>query len=199
MIGWFKNQELARKLILINFILIVLPLSIMGYFAFTRFAATLEQKVGDYQLQTLKQLTLNIDTYMAELDRLTLMPYQYEQIIAFLESKRMIGQALTLEEIKQLNSFVSQVFLNGRIDIVGVSLFGESGASYVVLPESQYVTNYRLDENAEWLKTSRSAMDNPHLLRPIIFNRRAARFILFSRLRGAAQLRYGEKARLYCH
>jgi len=152
MIGWFKNQELARKLILINFILIVLPLSVMGYFAFTRFASTLEQKVGDYQLQTMKQLTLNLDTYMAELDRLTLMPYQYEQITAFLESKRVQGQALTLEEIKQLNSFVSQVFLNGRIDIVGVSLFGESGASYVVLPESQYVTTYRLDENAQWLQ-----------------------------------------------
>ncbi|MEV5027554.1 cache domain-containing sensor histidine kinase [Paenibacillus sp. LPE1-1-1.1] len=151
-IGWFKNQELARKLILINFILVVLPLSVMGYFAFTRFAGTLEQKVGDYQLQTLKQLTLNLDTYMAELDRLTLMPYQYEQIITFLESKKFHGQALTLEEIKQLNSFVSQVFLNGRIDIVGVSLFGENGASYVVLPESQYVTTYRLDENAQWLK-----------------------------------------------
>ncbi|CAM4320319.1 two-component system sensor histidine kinase YesM [Paenibacillus endophyticus] len=152
MIGWFKNQELARKLILINFILVMLPLSIMGYFAFSRFAATLEQKVGDYQQQTMKQLTLNLDTYMAELDRLTLMPYQYEPIIAFLESKRDQGQALTLEEIKQLNGFVSQVFLNGRIDIVGVSLFGESGASYVVLPESQYVTTYKLDENAKWLK-----------------------------------------------
>ncbi|WP_424766441.1 cache domain-containing sensor histidine kinase [Paenibacillus sp. sgz302251] len=152
MIRWFGNQELARKLIIINFILIVLPLSVMGYFAFSRFAQALEQKVGDYQLQTLKQLTLNLDTYMAELDRLTLMPYQYEQIIAFLESKREQGQALTLEEIKELNSFVSQVFLNGRIDIVGVSLFGESGASYVVLPESQYVTSYKLDENAQWLR-----------------------------------------------
>lgn len=152
MIWWFRNQELARKLMIINFILIVMPLSVMGYFAFTRFAATLEQKVGDYQLQTLKQLTLNLDTYMTELDRLTLMPYQYEKIIAFLESKREQGQPLTLDEIKQMNSFVSQVFLNGRIDIVGVSLFGEGGASYVVMPESQYVTTYSLDENAEWLK-----------------------------------------------
>ncbi|MBD2868051.1 sensor histidine kinase [Paenibacillus arenilitoris] len=152
LIWWFRNQELARKLIIINFILIVLPLCVMGYFAFSRFAATLEKKVGDYQLQTMKQLTLHLDTYMSELDRLTLMPYQYEPIIAFLESNREQGQPLTLEEIKQLNAFVSQVFLNGRIDIMGVSLFGERGASYVVLPESQYVTTYRLDENAGWLK-----------------------------------------------
>ncbi|RIX59458.1 sensor histidine kinase [Paenibacillus nanensis] len=153
-ITWFKNQELARKLILINFFLIVIPLGILSYFAFSRFAAAMEHKVGDFQLQAIKGLTLNLDTYMEELDRLTLMPYQYEEIIRFLESDRR-GEGdnpLSLEEIKALNNFVTQVFLNGRVDIMGVSLFGEKGASYVVLPESQYVTTYSLDENAEWLK-----------------------------------------------
>lgn len=149
---WFKNQELARKLILVNFILIVIPLGILSYFAFTRFAEVMEQKVGDFQLQAIKGLTLNLDTYMEELDRLTLMPYQYEEIIRFLESNRTGDRPLDLEEIKALNNFVTQVFLNGRVDIMGVSLFGEHGASYVVLPESQYVTSYSLDENAEWLK-----------------------------------------------
>ncbi|HIW32072.1 MAG TPA: sensor histidine kinase [Candidatus Paenibacillus intestinavium] len=149
---WFKHKELAKKLAIIYFILIVVPLSIMIYFTFTIFADKLEQKVGDYQLQTLKQLTLRMDAYMEELDRLTLMPYQYEEIMAFLNSKREHEQPLTLEEIKDLNNFVTQVFLNGRIDIVGVSLFGEYGASYVVLPESQYVTTYSIDENATWLQ-----------------------------------------------
>lgn len=64
--GWFRNLALARKLILINVVFIVLPLGLMGYFAFARFTETTERKVGDYRLQTLKQLTLNIDTYMNE-------------------------------------------------------------------------------------------------------------------------------------
>lgn len=149
--AWFQNKSLARKLVIIYFILIVIPLCAMIYFTFTLFADKLEEKVGDYQLQTMKQLTLHMDTYMAELDRLTLMPYQYEPIISYLGSQRSLDQPLSLQEIKDLNSFVSQVFLNGRIDIVGVSLYGEKGASYVVLPESQYVTTYRIDENAEWL------------------------------------------------
>ncbi|MCR8655727.1 cache domain-containing sensor histidine kinase [Paenibacillus endoradicis] len=155
-IEWIKNKELAKKLVMIYFVLIVVPLSIMIYFTLTIFADKLEQKVGDYQLQTLKQLTLRMDAYMEELDRLTLMPYQYEDIITFLNSKREHNQPLTLQEIKDLNSFVTQVFLNGRIDIVGVSLYGEYGASYVVLPESQYVTSYSMDDNVTWLQQESS-------------------------------------------
>lgn len=153
---WIKNKELAKKLVMIYFVLIVVPLSIMIYFSLTIFSDKLEQKVGDYQLQTLKQLTLRMDAYMEELDRLTMMPYQYENIITFLNSKREHDQPLTLQEIKDLNSFVTQVFLNGRIDIVGVSLFGENGASYVVLPESQYVTNYSMDDKLTWLQQENS-------------------------------------------
>jgi two-component system sensor histidine kinase YesM len=54
----------------------------------------------------------------------------------FIASSREPGQPLTLKEIGTLNSFISSIFLNGRVDIVGVSLYGEKGASYVVLPES---------------------------------------------------------------
>ncbi|QJC53154.1 sensor histidine kinase [Paenibacillus albicereus] len=149
--SWFRNLELARKLILINAVFIVLPLGLMGGFAFVRFSETTEAKVGESQLQAIKQMTLNIDTYMSELSRLTVMPYQYPKVTAFLESKRTPGQPLTLEEISGLNDFVTQVFLNGRVDILGVSLYGRDGASYVVLPESQYVTTYKLDETAAWL------------------------------------------------
>src|SRR5690606_6820960 len=40
-------------------------------------------------------------------------------------------------------------------------LYGEKGASYVVLPESQYVTTYKLDESAEWLKKARETFGQP--------------------------------------
>ncbi|MEK4853277.1 sensor histidine kinase [Paenibacillus sp. FSL H7-0756] len=159
--GWFRNLALARKLILINVVFIVLPLGLMGYFAFARFTETTERKVGDYQLQTLKQLTLNIDTYMNELNRLTVMPYQYPKVTDYLATKRSPGEPLTLDEISGLNSFVTQVFLNGRVDILGVSLYGTGGASYVVMPESQYVTTYKLDENVSWLNKFKGHYGQP--------------------------------------
>lgn len=159
--GWFRNLALARKLILINVVFIVLPLGLMGYFAFARFTETTERKVGDYQLQTLKQLTLNIDTYMNELNRLTVMPYQYPKVTDYLATRRTSGEPLTLDEISGLNSFVTQVFLNGRVDILGVSLYGTGGASYVVMPESQYVTTYKLDENVSWLNKFKGHYGQP--------------------------------------
>jgi two-component system, sensor histidine kinase YesM len=159
--GWFRNLALARKLILINVVFIVLPLGLTGYFAFARFTETTERKVGDYQLQTLKQLTLNIDTYMNELNRLTVMPYQYPKVTDYLATKRAPGEPLTLDEISGLNSFVTQVFLNGRVDILGVSLYGTGGASYVVMPESQYVTTYKLDENVSWLNKFKGHYGQP--------------------------------------
>jgi two-component system sensor histidine kinase YesM len=163
--GWvqrFKDQELAKKLIFINFVLVLVPLAAMGLFTFTSFERTMEENVGAYQLQTLKQVTLNIDTYMSELNRLSLMPYQYEEILDFIDSDRKPGQPLTLKEIEQLNIFVSKVFIN--TDILGVSLYGERGASYVVLPESQYITTYKLDEKAEWLKYAKGQFGQPTFL-----------------------------------
>ncbi|MFD2611736.1 cache domain-containing sensor histidine kinase [Paenibacillus gansuensis] len=158
---WFRNLELARKLILINVLLIAVPLGVMCMFAFASFTGKMEQQVGKYQLQTLKQVTYNIDTYMNELNRLSLIPYQYQEILDFLASERQPGQPLELQEIDQLNSFVSKVFLNGRVDIMGVSLYGEKGASYVVLPESQYITTYKLDDTAEWLEQAKGRYGQP--------------------------------------
>jgi two-component system sensor histidine kinase YesM len=157
----FADQELAKKLIVVNCLLIVVPLGAMAWFAYGGFERTMERNVGAYQLQTLKQVTLNIDTYMNELNRLSLMPYQYKEIIDFLGSEREPGQPLTLEEIEQLNGFVSKVFINGRVDIMGVSLYGERGASYVVLPESQYITSYKLDDDAEWLHRAKGRFGRP--------------------------------------
>ncbi|MBB3111846.1 two-component system sensor histidine kinase YesM [Paenibacillus phyllosphaerae] len=158
---WLRNLPLARKLILVQVALIVVPLGAMGYFAFASFAGKIEEQVGKYQLQTLKQVTLNIDTYMNELNRLSLMPYQYEEILDFLASSRAPGQPLSLTEIGQLNNFVSKVFLNGRVDIMGISLVGDKGASYVVLPESQYMTTYQLEGGTEWLEQAKGKFGEP--------------------------------------
>ncbi len=161
LVRWFTNQELARKLILINFLLVVVPIGAMGVYAFSSFENAMEKNVGAYQLQTIQQLTLNIDTYMNELNRLTLSPYQYNEILEYLSADREPGQPLTLEQIGHLNGFVSKIFINGRIDIMGVSLYGEKGASYVVMPDSQYVTTYILDESAEWLKQAKGLYGQP--------------------------------------
>jgi Predicted signal transduction protein with a C-terminal ATPase domain len=158
---WFKNLALARKLILVNVLLIVVPLGVIGAWSFSIFASKMEEQVGKYQLQMLKQVTLNIDTYMNELNRLSLMPYQYQEILDFLATSRQSGEALSLQEIDDLNSFVSKVFLNGRVDIMGISLFGEHGASYVVLPESQYMTTYQLGGNTEWLDKAKGRFGQP--------------------------------------
>ena len=163
-IPWFKNLKLAQKLILIHAVLIVIPMGALGIYAFASFADTMEDNVGESQLQTLKQVTLNMDTYMEELNRLSLMPYQYQEVLDYLASAREPGQPLNLEEISMLNSFVSKVFLNGRVDIVGVSLYGSRGASYVVLPESQYVTSYKLDDDADWLKEVHGQFGQPTFL-----------------------------------
>ncbi|MCI3926248.1 sensor histidine kinase [Paenibacillus sp. TRM 82003] len=160
-LAWFKNQELARKLIWINCLLVLIPLATMGIYSFGSFQRAMEKNVGSYQLQTVKQVTLNIDTYMNELNRLTLSPYSHKEIMDFIGSRREPGQPLQLEEIGSLNQFVNSIFINGRIDIMGISLYGEKGASYVVLPESQYLTTYKLDESAEWLKRARGRFGQP--------------------------------------
>jgi two-component system sensor histidine kinase YesM len=151
----FKNLELAKKLIWINFLLIVLPLSIMSVISFSSFSGTMEDKIGNFQSQITEQVTANLDTYMNELDRLSLMPYQYPEVMKFLSTPKEPNRDMTLEQIEYLNTFVGQVFINGRIDIVSVSLFGEKGAGYMVLPETQYMTAFQLEQQSDWLSKTR--------------------------------------------
>jgi two-component system sensor histidine kinase YesM len=147
---WFKNLPLAIKLISTSFILIAIPLAIASYLTFTSYSASIQKNTGKYQMDVVKELTANIDTYMNELNLLTLMPYQSPEILKYLADRPQSDPILSFNDRVTLEEFSKRVFANGRVDISGLTLFKMSGGTYTTLSEEQANFSLRNVEEEPW-------------------------------------------------
>lgn len=136
MVETFLHMRLASKLILINLVLIALPLTVTGMVSFSGFSASLQRTVGKYQTDVVRELTANLDTVTSEVNLLSAEPYQSPELLKYLEKRRQPGSPATYEERSLLDNFTRKIALNGRVDVIGVSLFSLQGDSYVAFTDS---------------------------------------------------------------
>ncbi|WP_179232785.1 sensor histidine kinase [Paenibacillus rigui] len=160
----FANLRLLTKMLVINLI-VILPLLIASLFAYSSYSASIKKSVGKYQGDVVRELTTNLDTYMNELNLLTMMPYQSPEIMRFLAASRSEGAPLTLEENTTIGSFVNHVLVNGRVNVTSLYLYGTKGSSYVLLPESIATTSRKL-EKEPWFERISASSNNLNYLGP---------------------------------
>lgn len=147
---WIKNLPIAVKLIVISFILIAVPLGIASYLTYTSYSASIQKNTGKYQMDVVKELTANIDTYMNELNLLTLLPYQSQQILKYLEAGGRSDANLSFNERVTIEDFTKRVFANGRVDISGLTLYRVSGGTYTAMLEEQANYSLKSVEDESW-------------------------------------------------
>lgn len=147
---WIKDLPIAVKLIVISFILIAVPLGIASYLTYTSYSASIQKNTGKYQMDVVKELTANIDTYMNELNLLTLLPYQSQQILKYLEAGSRSDANLSFNERVTIEDFTKRVFANGRVDISGVTLYRVSGGTYTAMLEEQANYSLKSVEDEPW-------------------------------------------------
>ncbi|KQX48965.1 cache domain-containing sensor histidine kinase [Paenibacillus sp. Root444D2] len=146
---WIKNLPIAAKLIIISFILIAVPLGIASYLTYTSYSASIQKNTGKYQMDVVKELTANIDTYMNELNLLTLLPYQSQQILKYMEAGGSNAN-LSFNERVTIEDFTKRVFANGRVDISGLTLYRVSGGTYTAMLEEQANYSLKRVEDEPW-------------------------------------------------
>ncbi|WP_052486961.1 cache domain-containing sensor histidine kinase [Gordoniibacillus kamchatkensis] len=132
---WFRNRPLVFKFTMVSFVLIALPLAITGYLTYASYSSSIQRNVGKYQADFVRELTTNIDTFMNELNLLSLLPYQSPDIMDYLASGKKPGTPWTWDERVALEDLSKRVFTNGRVDVIGMYLYGISGVSYVHRPD----------------------------------------------------------------
>ena len=109
---------------------------------YTSYSASIQKNTGKFQMDVVKELTANIDTYVNELNVLTLLPYQSPEILTYLEASQPSDPSLSFNERVTLEDFTKRVFANGRVDISGITLYRMSGGTYTAMSEEQ--ANYSL-------------------------------------------------------
>ncbi|WNR42087.1 cache domain-containing sensor histidine kinase [Paenibacillus roseipurpureus] len=137
-LSWIQHLPIATKLIGLSAIFIAVPLGIASYLTYTSYSDSIQKNTGKYQMDVVKELTANIDTYMNELNLLSLLPYQSPQIMKFLEVGEGSATTMSFNERILIEDFSRRVFANGRVDISGLTLFRiRGGTTYMAMSEAQ--------------------------------------------------------------
>jgi two-component system sensor histidine kinase YesM len=189
-IQWLTDRPLVLKMIGINFILVALPLTIASYMTFDNYSKSIQDNVGTYQADLVRELTTNIDTFMNELNLLSMGPYQNPEILKFLNHNP--NASLSFEERTMLEDFYKRIFINGRVDLIGLGLYGTNGSSYLLKPASVAIYGDEEWQDEDW---SRNAPDagqgvfiGPHEIRSVS----GSRFQAFSIIRKIRSLETGK-------
>ncbi|SDN78511.1 sensor histidine kinase [Alkalicoccus daliensis] len=116
-----KNYSLRRKLILTYVLLTLLPLIFLAGIAHSQYAKSIELQAAEHIPSILNQANRNIDTQIADIEKLPDLITSSPDISAVLADNQYRNQSLLLRDEFKVNRYLSNTFLQGiNPDILAV-------------------------------------------------------------------------------
>ncbi len=145
---WFALKSIKKKLLAVYLPLIIVLNIIILIVAHTFFSYEMERASHRHAKQTVEVINRHLETYLEELERLSLFPYFHHDVMDILRNTdRQLTQGEKYKEYKFFENMFNNIMLNPREDLLNVSLFREDGRYYF---NSRVYVN--LNQNYEWKK-----------------------------------------------
>jgi two-component system sensor histidine kinase YesM len=124
-----RDLSMRRKLIVSYFLLIFIPLLIVGVFVYDSAALSIKQEVSKYMSETLQQVNKNIDNSLADLNRMASILSSGKQVQRVLQKdqKRPLDEFLSDDDA--VSSKINEV-VNMHTDIESLFIFSYNGEIY---------------------------------------------------------------------
>jgi two-component system, sensor histidine kinase YesM len=123
----FKNFRLMTKLIVSYFFITVIPLALLGYFAFAQYSKSIEEQVGENIPKLLDQANERIGIYIRDLKQLPDLLYNSGQVIEVLRKDSYQTNSSLLQDTFIVNSYLAKTYINGgNPDILGVFILSKN-------------------------------------------------------------------------
>lgn len=126
---FFGNSSLQKKLILTYFVLIFVPLIIVGIFAYNIAATSLKSEVSRYIAEVLQQVNDNIDNNIYELDRMASILSSDREVLSILAKEKGRPQQEIMNDEYLIDAKINTL-LNFRTNINGFFVFSYNGEVY---------------------------------------------------------------------
>src|SRR5690554_6819929 len=113
----YRNWSIKEKLLSITGLLIlssVFTVSILSYLQYTK---DFEAQSVDRVQQIIDQVSLNIDTYLDDLFRLSISPYFNETVMEALDEDPQSSKISQLNRTRQIEEFLDEMMILPRSDI----------------------------------------------------------------------------------
>lgn len=141
---------LRHKIILLFLAIVLLPLNLLGMLTYSYFSKTLEDQTYHYTVQVIDQVNQNINAYIEEMHRLSLLPLYDRDILAILQERaeHQEGYYPHTEELERMSSFLSTLSYN-RQELSGIHIITSDGSLFSNLGSPRTVQRLS-DEPIEW-------------------------------------------------
>lgn len=123
----FKNYRLRTKLIVTYVLLTVIPISLLGYIAYSQYTKSIEEQVGEYIPKLLDQANENISNQIRELKAFPDLLYNSDEVVGILREDAHQSRSSLLQDEFIVNNYLSRTFINGGSqDILGVFVLSKN-------------------------------------------------------------------------
>ncbi|WP_256761991.1 sensor histidine kinase [Cohnella sp. WQ 127256] len=153
----YREWSIKRKLLTMTGLLLLGSVFMESYLSYTQYTRDFEKQSSDKVQQIIEQVSLNIDTYLDDLYRLTLFPYRNDAVMSALEEPAPATELAQLERRRLIENFLDEIMIYPRQDILRVSIMTDQIYSSARLP-----TSLVPDDNVEsydWYKQALSTQE----------------------------------------
>ncbi|MFP3124714.1 sensor histidine kinase [Ectobacillus funiculus] len=121
-----KNIKLTNKLIITYILLTIIPMTLLGYIAYSQYTKSIEEEVGRYVPKLLKQANQNIENEMSKLEDLPDLLYSSSDIMTVLRDSGYQSQSELLQDQFVVKNFLARTYLNNNSEILGAFLLSKN-------------------------------------------------------------------------
>ncbi|WP_372661734.1 sensor histidine kinase [Cohnella sp.] len=153
----YHEWSIKHKLLTMTGLLLLGSVFLESYLSYTQYTRDFEKQSSDKVQQIIEQVSLNIDTYLDDLYRLTLFPYRNVAVMSALEEPVPETELAQLEKRRLIENFLDEIMIYPRQDILRVSIMTDQIYSSARLP-----TSLVPDEDVEtydWYKQALSTQE----------------------------------------
>lgn len=121
----YRDWKIKLKLLAISAILILCSVFLVSVLSYIRYTRDFEKQSAKHIQQIIEQVSLNIDTYMDDLFRLSLSPYYSNSVMNALVSGAAVTDVEKLEKSRIIEDFLDEMMIIPRKDIIRVYILAD--------------------------------------------------------------------------
>lgn len=121
-----KNSGISFKLLTSTALLIMCSVSLVSFLSYRQYTRDLEEQSANKVQQIINLVSLNIDTYLDDLFRLSQSPYYNSNVIDALDRKIDDSDLKTLDRTRTVEGFLDEMMIIPRNDILRVFLLTDT-------------------------------------------------------------------------
>lgn len=141
---------LRSKLVILFFLLTLIPFVVSGVMIYQKYTSNVESSARAYTQQFVSQININLDNYLRELDKLTMMPFYDNMVLEILKnhSEPTRKPAFIIgNEAEKMTLFLSSLSF-GRPELKGAFVIANNG---IIFSNLDYQTYNPTADTVKWL------------------------------------------------